>query len=61
MKGKEVRAMILDNNVYLWQVAEALGIADTTFTKHLRKDFTDVEVDRIKTIIADLQAEKKPV
>lgn len=56
MTGTEIRAMILESGVRLWQVADALGIADTTFTKHLRHDFTDDETARIQSIIEELKA-----
>ena len=51
--------MILDSGVYLWQVADALGICDTTLTKHLRKDFTAAQVEQIQAIITVLQEAKK--
>lgn len=59
MTGSEVRAMILDSGVRLWQVADGLGVTDNSFSRRLRKDFTEAEVDRIKSIIADLQAKQK--
>lgn len=54
MTGPEVRQMILDSGLYLWQVAAALGITDNTFSRKLRFDFSDDETERIKAIVKEL-------
>ena len=55
MSGAEVKKLILDVNVHIWKVAYAWGISDSNFSKRLRKDFTDAEVNRIKEIIAEIK------
>ena len=56
MSGKEIRAMILEAGVCLWEVADRLGITDTTFSKRLRYDFNDQEVQRVREIVRELTA-----
>lgn len=56
MTGPEVRQMILDSGLYIWQVAAALGITDSYFSRKLRYNFSDDEADRIKSIIKELSA-----
>lgn len=58
MKGSEIRALILKNGVRIWQVADAFGVADTTFTRKLRYDFSETDTKRILEIIEQLKAEK---
>lgn len=60
MTGAEVKAIITGSGVRLWEVANALGIADATFSRRLRKPFNNDEVEQIKTIVAELSDEKKP-
>ena len=55
MSGAEVKKLILDANVHIWKVAYAWGISDSNFSKRLRKDFSDAEVNRIKEIIAEIK------
>ena len=54
MTGQEVRAMILDSGVKIWQVANAWGVNDGNFARRLRKDFSAAEVKRVKAIIKSL-------
>lgn len=51
MKGKEVRQLILSNRVYIWEVAQAMNIADAVLSRRLRYDFTDEEVEEVKKAI----------
>ena len=58
MNGNEVKRMIIEAGVKLWQVASALGMNDGNFSRRLRKPFNAAEIDRIKAIIAELTANK---
>ena len=60
MNGVEVRTMILESGVKLWQVAELWGITDGNFSRRLRKPFNADEVERIRAIIAEIKANEKP-
>lgn len=55
LKGKELRAAILNSGVKLWQVADALGISDGNFSRKLRKDFNKAEVNEIFAIIEQIK------
>ena len=58
MTGSELRNRIVQSGVKIWQVAEAFGVADSTFSKKLRYDFNDADTERILAIIEQLKAEK---
>lgn len=60
MTGTEIKEIATAAGVKLWQVAKAYGVADTTFSKYLRGDFTEAESTRILNIINELAKEKKP-
>ena len=57
MTGAEVRQMILESGVRLWKVADTLGITDNSFSRRLRHDFTNEEVEQVRQIVKELQAE----
>lgn len=54
MTGQEIKSMILESGVKLWEVAELWGCCDSNFSRRLRKPFNDNEVNRIKEIIRKL-------
>ena len=45
-------------NIYLWQIADALGIADSSFSRRLRKELSKEEKDRILKIVKELEAKR---
>lgn len=57
MTGTEVKRIIKEKGVKIWQVAEKFGVADTTFSKYLRKEFNEEDSNRILNIINELAKE----
>ena len=57
MKNKDIRAAIADAGLRMWQVAEALNIADTTFCRKLRRELSDDDKARVYAAIAELAKE----
>lgn len=55
MSGAEIKKNILAAGLKVWQVANAYGVADTTFSKYLRRDFTDEETAKVLGIINELK------
>ena len=51
MTGEEVRKMIKSKRVHIWEVAKILQINDAVFSRRLRYDFTDEEVEEVKKAI----------
>lgn len=54
MKNLDIRRAAAGNGVRLWQIAEALGIADCNLFRKLRKELPDEEKKAIFAIIQDL-------
>lgn len=54
MHNQDIRCEILGNGLKLWQIAEALGITDGTFSRKLRKELPEETKAQIRGIIADL-------
>lgn len=57
MTGSEIKKLILDSGLKLWQIAERWNLTDSNFSRRLRKPFNENEVKRIKEIIADIKRE----
>lgn len=57
MQNQDIRRAAAGAGVKLWQVAEALGIADTTFCRRLRHELPPEEKERIFSAIRSLAGE----
>lgn len=58
MHGKEIRKLIIESNLKLWEVARAYGVTDSYFSKLLRYEFSDENTKRVLNIIESLKKEK---
>ena len=41
INNTDIRTLARRKGVYLWQIADALGMADNAFSRKLRKEFPD--------------------
>lgn len=60
MENSDIRRAAKENNVKLWEIAEAIGLAESTFSRKLRRELPSDQRDHILRVIANL-AEKKEV
>ncbi len=58
MTGTEIKAMIKQSGAKLWEVGERLGMNDGNFSRRLRKPFAPEEVNKVKSILAELKNER---
>ena len=56
--NEDIRNEIKEAGLFLWQVADRLGINDTYFSKKLRYEFSPEKKAQIRAIIAELEAEE---
>ena len=56
MTGTEIKRMIKGAGLKCWQVADAMHMQDSNFSRRLRKSFSESEVNNIKNIINKLSA-----
>ena len=54
MFNQTIRQLAKDNNVKLWQIADALGINDGNLSRKLRKELSPKEQEKIISIIYEL-------
>lgn len=59
MTGAEVKQLILNSGLKVWQVAEVWGLNDGNFSRRLRKPFNEQECERINSIIEELKSKKE--
>lgn len=57
MANQDIRLMAAGSGVKLWQVADALGIADCSLSRKLRRELSQDEKQKIFAIINRLAKE----
>lgn len=57
--NEDLRNKIYMNHLYNWEVAHAVGIADTTFSKWLRVPLNDERHSRVEKAISELTSAKQ--
>ena len=56
MSNQEIKETAKNKGVFLWQIADALEISDSYFSKKLRKEFSETEKTRVLDIIDSIAA-----
>lgn len=59
MQNEAIRRSISDSGLKYWEVADAIGIADTTFAKWLRHELPDDKQKQILAVIDQMKKEGK--
>ena len=59
LKNSDIRNKISEFNLKYWEVAENLGITDSTFSRRLRKELPEEEKTKILKVISKLMLENK--
>lgn len=57
MCNQDIRQTATELSVRLWQIADALGITDSSFSRKLRKELSQEEKEKIFSIIEKLAQE----
>ena len=58
MKNKEIREAAKKAGVFLWRVAERLGVTEFSFSRKLRHELSTEEKAKVLSIIEELRAEQ---
>ena len=59
MSNSIVRAALRENSVHQWQLAEAIGVNESVFSRRMRHDLPTEEQARLVTVICGIAAAKK--
>lgn len=59
MKNNDIRKAARVAGVFLWQIAEELGMTDGNFSRRLRKELPGAEKEKIFAIIERLAKEER--
>lgn len=51
----EIRRLVKESGIYLWQLAYSLGISDSALSRKLRKELSDQEKNKMLRVISSLK------
>lgn len=57
--NNEIRVAANTARVRLWEIADAIGLSDSSFSRKLRKEFSDTEKGKILGVIESLRRQKE--
>lgn len=57
MVNQEIKMAAVKAGVKLWQIADAIGLSDSNFSRKLRHELPEDDKQRILSVIAELQRE----
>lgn len=58
MTGAEVKQLAKESGIFLWQIAEKLGINDGNFSRKLRKPLSDSDTAKVLNAVKQLKNEQ---
>ena len=58
MTGTEVKQLAKENGIFLWQIAEKLGINDGNFSRKLRKPLSNSDAAKVLNAVEQLKNEQ---
>lgn len=61
MANEKIKVKAKQNKVYLWEVADRLGMQDSALSRKLRKELPPEEANRILDAISQIAVEREVV
>lgn len=58
MTKTEIKQLAKNAGVYMWQIAEKLGITDSTFSRKLRRPLSETDTKKVLAALQQLTAEQ---
>ena len=55
MSNEKIRAMMRENNIFMWQVAKKLNVYETSFSKWFREELSEERKQRVISAIEDAE------
>ena len=59
MCNADIRAVAKQNGVYLYAIADKLGVSEPTMTRLMRRELPEEKKTQLKDIIAEIAAEQQ--
>lgn len=61
LTNKEIRKLLKELNIFQWQIAETIGIAETSLSRWFRKELTQEQHEDVITAIKKIVANQQDI
>ena len=58
MDNKQIRVVMRDNNIYMWQVAKKLNVNETSFCKWFREELSEERKQQVMSAIEEIKLDR---
>lgn len=58
MNNAQIRAVMRDNNIYMWQVAKKLNVYETSFCKWFREELSEERKQQVLSAIEEIKLDR---
>ena len=58
MSNQEIKGLMKQSNIYMWQVAKRLGICESSFCKLFREELSDVRKQQVLSAIEEIKLDR---
>ena len=58
MSNKEIKALMKENKIFMWQVAKKLGVYETSFCKWFREELSTERQQMIVSAVEEIKLER---
>ena len=58
MNNAELKALMKENNIYMWQVAKKLGVNETSFCKWFREELSEVRKQQVLSAVEEIRLDR---
>lgn len=58
MNNKQLREIMRENNIYMWQVAKKLNVYETSFCKWFREELSEERKHQVLSTIEEIKLDR---
>lgn len=58
MNNEQLRAVMRENNIYMWQVAKKLNVYETSFSKWFREELSEERKQQVLSAIEEIKLDR---
>ena len=58
MSNKEIKALMKENRIFMWQVAKKLNVYETSFCKWFREELSEVRKQQVLSAIEEIKLDR---
>ena len=58
MNNAELKELMKENNIYMWQVAKKLGVNETSFCKWFREPLTQTREQQVLSAVEEIKLDR---